>query len=252
MSSAGAPGLSVPAVALNSARLSKNGGETNRTVVVDVLCVRPLAVTVLAGTTEPGFANGALNETHNNLLNFPQGIMQPDANTLLIADRSNDRIRKFDLSSKELSTWAGVGSYNADEHELDSQKPIGRLQAQLIAPSSICRDPTDETSFIVSSDDVQKVIRSIDSYGQTRIIAGAINGEEPDPEDQNAMTEWVQKCLEPTAAGLSAVFSDIACVLPAKLKGTEEELVYMTCMSSNCIRSYNPRSGTYQILCSFS
>jgi hypothetical protein len=222
--------------------------DTTRTTVVDVLCVQPTAVTILAGTTEPGFANGVLSETHNNLLNFPQGIMQPDANTLLIADRSNGLVRKFNLKNNELSTFAGAGAY-VEGALLDGAAPVSIKAAQLIAPSSLCADPTDKNSVFVASDDVQKVIRLISGDGNVKIVAGSVDGREPDPEDQTAMTAWVEKCLEPVTTALQATFSDIACVLPAKLNGTEEELIYMSCMSSNCIRSYNPRTGILPSYC---
>ena len=54
--------------------------------------MRPLACTVLVGSTEFGWASDRLN--------FPQALCQPDANTLLIADRSNGRIRSLDLRTR--------------------------------------------------------------------------------------------------------------------------------------------------------
>jgi hypothetical protein len=63
--------------------------------LVDVACVKPLSCTVLVGSTEFGYGPGRLN--------YPQSMCQPDANTLLIADRSNNRIRKLDLRTSTSS-----------------------------------------------------------------------------------------------------------------------------------------------------
>ena len=59
---------------------------------VDVLTMCPLACTALVGSAECGWASDRLN--------FPQALCQPDANTLLIADRSNGRIRSLDLRTR--------------------------------------------------------------------------------------------------------------------------------------------------------
>ena len=42
-------------------------------------------------------------------LSLPQALHQIDGRTVLIADRNNGRIRKFDLETRELSTFAGSG-----------------------------------------------------------------------------------------------------------------------------------------------
>jgi hypothetical protein len=60
------------------------------------LCIKPLAVKVLAGTLQPGFEDST---GESSSLNFPQHICQPDANTLYIADRCNGRIRCLDLQT---------------------------------------------------------------------------------------------------------------------------------------------------------
>lgn len=65
------------------------------TLVPETLCVRATGVKVLAGALLPGYQNGV----GENKLNFPQHICQPDENTLLIADRSNGRIRQLNLTT---------------------------------------------------------------------------------------------------------------------------------------------------------
>lgn len=48
--------------------------------------------------------------------------------------------------------------------------------------------------------------------------------------------------------GLDACFTDIATILPAKLNNSDETLVYVSCMSSYTIRSYNPRTGEVRLV----
>ena len=151
-----------------------------------------LQVSVLAGSAglDGGFQDS--DGEQSTLLNFPQGIMQLDADTLLIADRSNGRVRQFDLRTNRLSTWAGVGM-PADGDALDSATAVPKGEARLTAPSSLCRDPTDPTAIFVATDDMQKVLRRVDALGQTTIVAGAVDGKEPDPNDEDAMAEWDRK-----------------------------------------------------------
>ena len=46
--------------------------------------------------------------------------------------------------------------------------------------------------------------------------------------------------MAPNVPGDKALFSDVACLLPAKLKGSDEALVYVSCMSTHVVRSFNP------------
>lgn len=43
--------------------------------------------------------------------------------------------------------------------------------------------------------------------------------------------------------GTEACFSDLSCLLPAKLTNSEDTLVYVSSMNSQTIRSYNPKTG---------
>jgi hypothetical protein len=170
----------------------------------------------------------------------------------------------------ELSTY--VGSGEQDPARMDGAEPVSKDEANLFAPSSVCLDPTTPDRILMSTDDTQKVIRSMStiegiknlcsifvfsldspaSYqrnstpaGKVTIEAGQINFEEPAPEDQQKMNEWVERCLEAKSSGTQACFSDIASLVPGKLNNQEDPLVYVSCMSSNIIRSYNPKTSMF-------
>ena len=57
---------------------------------------RAIAVRVLVGSHTPGSADG---DGVAASLHLPQSICQPSAHTLLLADRQNGRIRKYDLKT---------------------------------------------------------------------------------------------------------------------------------------------------------
>ena len=67
---------------------------------------------VLAGSTEPAFVDG---DAADSRLNFPQSICQPDANTLLIADRCNGSVRRFDLRAGLLDAFVGRALPDAED-----------------------------------------------------------------------------------------------------------------------------------------
>ena len=62
---------------------------------------------------------------------------------MLIADRSNGRIRRFDLAAGRMSTFAGCGASAEAEAEteryFDNAQAIDQLEANLYAPSSVCQ-----------------------------------------------------------------------------------------------------------------
>jgi hypothetical protein len=87
------------------AAISELISSSETTSAKTVAQVRVTEVNVLCGSTE---------DEGYPLLSLPQSLYQPDANTLLIADRSNGRIRKFDLLTKQLSTFAGSGEVCKD------------------------------------------------------------------------------------------------------------------------------------------
>lgn len=75
-------------------------------------CLTFACAQVLAGSTEPAFVDG---DAAASRLNFPQSICQPDADTLLIADRSNGSVRRFDLKSGRLDAFVGRALHDADD-----------------------------------------------------------------------------------------------------------------------------------------
>ena len=87
------------------------------TIVVDVLCMRATKCTVLAGSLEEGFCDGL--EGTSTKFDSPQAICMPNANTLLICDRNNCRIRAFNLQTGELTTFAGNGDLDGVEFDDD-------------------------------------------------------------------------------------------------------------------------------------
>jgi hypothetical protein len=207
----------------------------------DTLCIRPVSVKVLHGSLEPGFKDAG--DSRAGQLNFPQQIWQLDANTLLIADRANGRIRKLDLMTNKLSSLVGCGGCSPDQK--DGVGPVSASAAHLFNPAGVCIDPTRAASIFFCDDDVQKCIRRLDLNDMTvTIVAGRPDAPEVDPDNAVAMDQWVRACLRPQAAGLDAVFSDTVCLFPAKLKGQDETLVYIACMSSNTIKSFHPSTRT--------
>jgi hypothetical protein len=148
-----------------AAPLSSRPMRSSRVAVLDNSCVKATSVNVLAGSMHPGFREGVAHSEPDlcNALDTPQGIFQLDANTILIADRSNWRIRQFDIPSGLLSTFAGCGGPEFDV--LDGPEPIAKEAAHLYAPSSICADPRRPGHVLVFCDYAQKCIRRISPAG---------------------------------------------------------------------------------------
>jgi histidinol-phosphate/aromatic aminotransferase/cobyric acid decarboxylase-like protein len=63
-----------------------------------------------------------------------------------------------------LSTYAGNADTNT-ESPVDGAESVAKEDAHLFAPSSVCVDPTNPSSVLISTDDVQKVIRRLDQDG---------------------------------------------------------------------------------------
>jgi len=196
-------------------------------------------VTVLAGSLQPGYVDGA---GENIALNFPQHICQPDANTLLIADRSNGRVRKLNLKTLEMVTMIGCG--DMDYEKKDGFEPVAAADAHLFSPSGVTMDPVHEGCILLGVDDYQRCIRRYNPADDSvNVVAGQIENMEPEPEDEALLHEaWNKACLAGHVAGEDALFSDVACLLSAQLKGQTEKLVYISCMASHIIRSFNPET----------
>jgi hypothetical protein len=85
---------------------------------------------VLAGSTEPAFVDG---DAADSRLNFPQSICQPDADTLLIADRSNGSVRRFDLRAGRLDAFVGRALSDADREYLLSESGPRKVLGSALA-----------------------------------------------------------------------------------------------------------------------
>jgi len=112
-------------------------------------------VTTVAGTpTINGFVNGSLLSA---MFNSPLQIILGLSDTVLyVTDKSNHRIRKVDLSTSIVSTYAGTGSagYSGDNDLA--------INANLNEPIGIVRDSSGNLYF---SDNKNNVIRKINTSG---------------------------------------------------------------------------------------
>ena len=78
---------------------------------------------------------------------------------------------------------------------------------------------------------------------QVAIIAGELSGNEPTADDDEAtMQAWVAKCTESEATADEAVFSDISSIASFKLISETKPLVYISSMSTNVVRSFDPET----------
>jgi hypothetical protein len=88
--------------------------------------------------------------------------------------------------------------------------------------------------------------QNIAARPQVAIIAGALSGSEPTAEDdEETMQAWVAKCTETEVGADQAVFSDISCIAAFKLKSESKPLVYISSMSTNVVRSFDPETRAF-------
>lgn len=59
------------------------------------------------------------------------------------------------------------------------------------------------------------------------------------------MQAWVAKCTETEAVADQAVFSDISCIAAFQLISEPKPLVYISSMSTNVVRSFDPETRTF-------
>jgi DNA-binding beta-propeller fold protein YncE len=123
------------------------------------LDLRPLAgtVTTVAGTGQPGFADGPGASAQ---LHSPTGVVVV-GDTLYIADRDNHRIRALDLKSGQVTTVAGDGQ----QGYLDGPGATARLNA----PTALA---SDQKGSLYVADAGNHRIRKIES-GQVTTFAGS-------------------------------------------------------------------------------
>jgi sugar lactone lactonase YvrE len=108
---------------------------SNQRVRMVDLTATPPVITTMAGTGIAGY-NGDGGPAGSAQLNAPSGVAVDGAGNLLIADRSNQRVRMVDLTATPpvITTVAGTGiaGYNGDGG------PAG--SAQLNAPTGVAVD----------------------------------------------------------------------------------------------------------------
>lgn len=119
------------------------------------------AVTTIAGSGTPGFANGTGTAAQ---FNRPKGIAIDNAGDLIVADRSNHRIRKV--------TPAGVVTTIAGSGTAGSLNATGTA-AQFNFPVSVA---VDDTGNIFVADNNNNLIRVISSGNVVSTFAGSTSG----------------------------------------------------------------------------
>lgn len=84
-----------------------------------------MTVSTYAGTCNPGFQNGAATVA---MFDYPQGVAVDSTGNLYVADAGNNRIRRVDVVTKEVTTLAGsgaVGSANGAAGDATFNWPTG-------------------------------------------------------------------------------------------------------------------------------
>lgn len=77
--------------------------------VIRRIDMKTLVITTLAGTGKPGFA-GDDGPARHAQFNQPHSIQFDAAGDLYVCDILNHRIRKIDMKTKRITTWAGTGA----------------------------------------------------------------------------------------------------------------------------------------------
>jgi sugar lactone lactonase YvrE len=117
------------------------------------------SVETIAGNGVPGFADGIAS---NARFNTPTALaLSADGSFLFVADTSNRRVRKVDLVSKVVSTFAGNGISGSDDgpaHVANFTQPIGLA--------------FDSDGTLYVSDVGSHSIRRIDPDGNVNAFAG--------------------------------------------------------------------------------
>ena len=117
-------------------------------------------VETIAGNGVPGFADG---EARKARFNLPTSLaLSTDGRFLFVADTNNNRVRKIDLVTRRVSTFAGGASIGPT---LDG--PGG--QATLVRPIGLAMD-SDGTLYVAELGPSD--IRRIDSQGNVTTLAG--------------------------------------------------------------------------------
>jgi sugar lactone lactonase YvrE len=112
-------------------------------------------VTTVAGSSQPGFADGIANDAQ---FQFPLGLVNDRDGNLFVADRSNRRVRKIDPTGK-VSTLAGNGIAGLVDG-------FG-IEAQFLSPAGIIGD---DVGNLYVSDLRSPHLRKIDQSGEVTTL----------------------------------------------------------------------------------
>ncbi|RJR10462.1 hypothetical protein C4588_03180 [Candidatus Parcubacteria bacterium] len=123
------------------------------------------SVTTLAGSGQPGFADGFANEA---MFNFPRGIAIDGYGNIFVGDSWNHRIRKI-TPDGNVTTYAGGGTDIGPESKggyIDGPDTTARF----FTP---CGVACDLYGNVYVADALNHRIRKIDSYGNVTTVAGS-------------------------------------------------------------------------------
>ena len=134
--------------------------------------VQTMLVSTLAGTGIGGFSDGPVATAQ---LNGPAGMAVEASGTVLIADSINNRVRRVNLQTGQVTTVAGTGTggFNADD--------IPASSAQLNLPTGVA---VDSSGNIFIADTLNQRIRRVDGVTkEITTVAGngafGFNGDNP-------------------------------------------------------------------------
>ena len=122
-------------------------------------------VTTLAGSGQPGFADGFANEA---MFNYPRGIDIDSEGNLYVGDSWNHRIRKI-TPDGNVTTYAGGGESIGDGSAgafLNAQDTDARFYTP-------CGVSVDNFGNVYVADALNHRIRKIDTFGNVTTIAGS-------------------------------------------------------------------------------
>jgi NHL repeat len=122
-------------------------------------------VTTVAGTGTIGYVDGSCSSAQ---FNYPRGIVWVHTGCLYIADSWNHRIRKINLATSTVSTFAGGGSA-AGVGSTGAWIDGADTSARFFTP---CGLGVDDKNNIYVADAYNHRIRKIDSSGVVTTIAG--------------------------------------------------------------------------------
>ncbi len=121
-------------------------------------------ISTVAGTGAAGSQGGENVPATQAQLSFPSAIAVDGAGNLFIADAGNNRVRRVDLTTGLITTYAGTGAAGAPLENVPA------TQSPLRTPLGIALDGAG--NLVVADRDNQRVRRIDRATGQIRTIAG--------------------------------------------------------------------------------